>query len=36
MQINIRRKLSNPNDEFSVAAIYTDDITKRKLNLWAL
>ena len=32
----VKKKHSNPNDEFSVAAIYTDEMTKRKINLWAL
>ena len=31
----VRKKHFNPNNEFSVAAIYTDEMTKRKLNLWA-
>ena len=31
----VRKKHFNPHDEFSVAAIYTDEMTKRKLNLWA-
>ena len=31
----VRKKHFNPHDEFSVAAIYTDDMTKRKISLWA-
>ena len=31
----VKKKHFNPNNEFSVAAIYTDEMTKRKLNLWA-
>ena len=31
----VRKKHYNPHNEFSVAAIYTDEMTKRKLNLWA-
>ena len=31
----VRKKHFNPHNEFSVAAIFTDEMTKRKLNLWA-
>ena len=31
----LKKNHFNPHDEYSVAAIYTDDMTKRKINLWS-